>query len=84
MSAITLSKEEKDILTHKLQKYLESELDIEMGQFDAEFLLEFFSKELGGYFYNRGLLDAQAIFDIKMDDVKESIYQAEVPTSILR
>ncbi len=82
MSAITLSKEEKDLLTHKLQRYLASEFEVELGQFDTEFLLEFFSKELGGYFYNRGLLDAQAIFDIKMDDVKDAIYQAEVPTAL--
>jgi uncharacterized protein (DUF2164 family) len=84
MATITLSAEEKEALTHKLQKYLDKELDIELGQFDAEFLLEFFSENMGGYFYNRGLLDAHAIFDLKMDDVKDALYEAEMPTSILR
>ena len=63
---------------------MDKEFDIELGQFDTEFLLEFFSENMGSYFYNRGLLDAHAIFDLKMDDIKDALYEAEMPTSILR
>jgi len=49
----------------------------EIGQFDAEFLLEFFVKEIGSYFYNRGLQDAQGVMDSQMDGLKEVLYMME-------
>lgn len=64
----------------KLQKYFEDELQQEIGSFDAEFLLDFFSKEVGGYYYNQGLADALKSFETKMEDVGESIYQLEKET----
>lgn len=51
-----------------------------IGRFDAEFLLDFFSGEVGSYFYNRGPYDAQAILSSKLDDLSEAIYQLERPT----
>lgn len=64
----------------KLQKYFEVELQQEIGGFDAEFLLDFFSKEVGGYYYNQGLADALKSFESKMEDVGELIYQLEKET----
>jgi uncharacterized protein (DUF2164 family) len=77
MSEIEFSKDEKQQLTGKLRDYFESELGHELGQFDAEFLLDFLAKELGPYFYNRGLYDAQAIMQSRIDAVMESIYEIE-------
>lgn len=53
----------------KLPKYFEDELQQEIGSFDAEFLLDFFSKEVGAYYYNQGLTDALKSFESKMEDV---------------
>jgi len=64
----------------KLKKYFEDELQQEIGSFDAEFLLDFFSKEVGGYYYNQGLADALKGFESKMEDVGELIYQLEKET----
>lgn len=77
MSEIKFSKEEKQHLVQKLQEYLGRELDIELGQFDTEFLLEFISSTVGPYFYNRGLYDAQAVMQSRVDDVMESISEIE-------
>ena len=46
MQSIAFTQEQKDILVVKIKAYLAKELDLEVGQFDAEFLLEFFSKEI--------------------------------------
>lgn len=51
---------------------------------DAEFLLDFFTEEVGAYFYNRGICDAQAIVAKKLDDLGESIFQLERPTDFIR
>lgn len=80
MTEIAFTQEEKNILVHKLKRYLDQELDYEIGQFDAEFLLDFFSKEVGVYHYNRGLKDAQDVFKIKVESITDAIYELEMPT----
>ncbi len=64
----------------KLQKYFEDELQQEIGAFDAEFLLGFFSEHVGNYYYNQGLADALAAFDKKVEDFNDSIYQLQKDT----
>lgn len=56
--AIEFSNEEKARLVVKTKRYFRQELDQEIQQFDAEFLLGFFTQEVGPYYYNRGLYDA--------------------------
>ncbi|OZS42227.1 DUF2164 domain-containing protein [Photobacterium sanguinicancri] len=81
MSAIKLTRDQKEVLVSKLQKYFSQELDHELAQFDGEFLLDFIAKEMGAHFYNQGLYDAQAILDRRLDDIREAIYEIEQPTS---
>lgn len=64
----------------KLQKYFSDELQQEIGSFDAEFLLDFFSKEVGAYYYNQGLADALGSFEHKMEDLSEVIYALQKDT----
>lgn len=80
MPEIKFSKDEKELIVRKIQLYFTQELKHEVGRFDAEFLLDFFSGEIGPYFYNRGLYDAQAILSSKLDELSDSIYQLERPT----
>jgi len=80
MPAIEFSKEEKEILVRKIQLYFSEELEQEIGGFDARFLLDFFAGEIGAYFYNRGLYDAQAILEKRLESITEAIYDLEMPT----
>ena len=75
MSTIKFSSTEKEQLVIKIQDYFAKELDQDLGQFDAEFLLDFFSKEVGAHFYNRGLSDAQLVIAAKLDNVSEMIQE---------
>jgi len=77
MSEIKFTKEEIEIITKKVQLYFNEELDCEIGQFDAQFLLDFISEEIGPYFYNRGLYDAQSILENRMESISEAIYDIE-------
>lgn len=80
MSKMNYSKEEKDAIIAKIQRYFVDKLDQEIGSFDAEFLLDFFYEELGTYFYNQGLYDAQVILRSRMDTITEAIAEIEKPT----
>ena len=84
MSDIEFTKEEKEIITRKIQLYFTEKLDQEIGQFDAQFLLDFFSQEIGPYFYNRGLYDSQTILQSKMESITDAIYELEKITEFRR
>ena len=84
MAEIKFTPEERDAICRKVQMYFHEELDQEIGQFDAGFLLDFFAEEIGPYFYNRGLYDAQAILESRMEQVAEAIYEIEKPTTTSR
>lgn len=77
MSDIEFTSQEKAAMVDKLQAYFEGELDVELGQFDAEFLLDFIAKELGAHYYNRGLHDARAIFEERVQSIDDDIYAIE-------
>lgn len=80
MSKIEFSKAQRESMVQKLQSYFDHELDQELEQFDAEFLLDFFSKEIGAHFYNRGLHDARAIFASRIESIDDEIYAIEKET----
>jgi len=74
---INFAKQEKEIIVKKIQLYFDQELAQKIGAFDAEFLLDFFSEEIGAYYYNRGLYDAQTMLDQRIDDLREAILELE-------
>ena len=75
MSKVEFSAQQKERLIQKLQKYMSK--DVEMGQFDADFLLDLISEEMGAIYYNQGLYDAQAVLVDRMDSLTDAIYQLE-------
>lgn len=77
MSKIEFSNKQRESMVQKLQTYFDQELEQELEQFDAEFLLDFFSKEIGAHFYNRGLHDARAIFESRIESIDDEIYANE-------
>lgn len=84
MNEIRFSREEKALIVNRIQLYFREELKQSIGQFDAEFLLDFFSAEVGAYYYNRGLYDAQAALAARLEDVQDAIFQLERPTDFRR
>ena len=82
MTGIRFSKEQKASLVRRIQRYFQEELDQEIEQFPAEFLLDFFTKEIGPYYYNQGLYDAQGVLESKMEAIAEAIYEIEKTTEL--
>ena len=84
MPEIEFTIEEKDILVQKIKRYFIEELDQEIAQFDAEFLLDFFSLEVGPYYYNNGLYDAKTLIEDKLETLTDAFYEIEKPTDFIK
>ncbi|WP_294956232.1 DUF2164 domain-containing protein [Sulfurovum sp.] len=79
MEGVTLTNEQKADIVHRIKAYFNRELGEEIGQFDAEFLLEFFGSEIGAYYYNQGLQDAARVIELQTEAMKETLYTMEEP-----
>jgi uncharacterized protein (DUF2164 family) len=79
VTEITFTREQTQHIAQKIQRYLAQEHHIELEDFDAEFLLEFISRELGAHYYNQGINDAIAQIEAKMLDITDSVLWLEKP-----
>lgn len=77
MSDIKFSSDEKAQIVAQIKRYFDKELGQDIGQFDAEFLLDFFSQKIGPYYYNRGLYDAKAVINDKLLDIDDALFEIE-------
>lgn len=77
MKTITFDKPEREAIVAKIQRYFVDELDSRIGAIPAELLMQFLSEEIGAFYYNQGLADAQAVFAKSIDDVNDRIYGLE-------
>ncbi len=84
MAEIEFSVAEKQVIVAKIKHYFREELDQDIGQFDAEFLLDFFAEDLGSFFYNRGLYDAQAVVEERLQSINDALYEIEKTTGYRR
>ena len=80
MKKVTFTTEQKEHIVYKIKAHFNNELGEEIGQFDAEFLLDFFAEEVGPYFYNKGLVDAASVIESQTDAMKDTLYTMEEPT----
>jgi len=77
MQKIAFSREERVAMVEKLQRFFSDELDSTIGNIPAERLLDFLSEEIGAFYYNRGLADAQKVFMSTLDEINDAIYALE-------
>lgn len=67
--AIELSKEQAAQAIPSLQRYFREELDQELSEMRARFLLDFIMKEIGPIAYNKGVADAEAYLRARLEDL---------------
>lgn len=77
---LSLSRAEKGTIGPEIQDYLRDEHGVELGEFDAEFLLDFVLERVGPLVYNRALRDAQAVLHRRLDSIGEAIGELEKST----
>ncbi|HEX3020102.1 MAG TPA: DUF2164 domain-containing protein [Chitinispirillaceae bacterium] len=61
-----------------VQKYLNDEYDVEIGEFEAEEMFDFFCQKLGPLFYNSGVLDARKFMEQRFVEATEDMVQIEL------
>ena len=73
MKPIVFSREESADITAKLRAYFRDELEMDLAALPAEMLLDFLGREIGPFFYNRAVYDAQVVVTKKAEDIVEAL-----------
>jgi uncharacterized protein (DUF2164 family) len=76
---IKLSDERRADLVAGLQRYLTKEFEIELSEFQARELLDFFVRHLGSSVYNQAIQDARGFIQEKLADLEGEFYEPEDP-----
>jgi len=75
---IELSKPEIDNIIHSLQKYFKEELEQEISEMRAKFLLDYILREIAPFAYNKGVKDAETYFLLKAEDLPANCFEEEM------
>jgi uncharacterized protein (DUF2164 family) len=73
--AIELSKTEKADIIYSIQKFFREELETEISEMRAGFLLNYFMKEIAPFAYNNGVKDAESYFRGKVEDLSATCFE---------
>ena len=73
--AITLSPQETEETIHSLKKYCASELELELSDLRAKFLLDYFLQEIAPFAYNQGVKNAEEYFRNKLEDLPATCFE---------
>lgn len=77
MKPIKFEKDERAAIVSRIQRYFVDEMESEIGAIPAELLLNFFTEQIGPFYYNQGLGDAQAVLGRMVDNINDEIYGLE-------
>ena len=78
---IALSEERRSELVSAVQRFLAGEFEVELSDFQARGLLDFFVRHLGAPIYNQAIQDARAFLQEKLADLEGEFYEPEEPRS---
>lgn len=77
---IDLTNEQKSLIVTALRSFMSETLDVELGTFESEDLLDFVNQSIGPLYYNRGLLDAQTQLSLRVEGLIDAISELEKPS----
>ena len=73
--AITFSKQEIEEIVPSLRKYFKEELEQEISEMRAKFILDYFLKEIAPFAYNQGVKDAESYLRAKVEDLSAVCFE---------
>ena len=73
--ALEITKQETEEIVHSLKKYFSSELDQELSDLNAKFLLDYILKEIAPLAYNLGVKHSEEYFRARLEDLGATVFE---------
>jgi uncharacterized protein (DUF2164 family) len=72
---VNLSSAETKEVLHSIKRFFSQELEFEIGDLQAGFVLDFFLKEIAPFAYNQGVEDARRFLAEKLEDLPGTCFE---------
>ncbi|WP_028672643.1 DUF2164 domain-containing protein [Saccharospirillum impatiens] len=79
MAQPLLTKEAREALNYSTKRWFETELDIELGQFECEAVIDYFIEALKPAAHNRAIAQALAMVQEHHARMEDDLYALEEP-----
>jgi len=60
-----------------LQRFLRERFELELGSFEAQEVLELFSREIAPHYYNKAIFDVQTVLKDRFDSLESDLWALE-------
>ncbi len=60
-----------------LQRFLQERFELELGSFEAQEVLELFSREIAPHYYNKAIFDVQSVLRERFDSLESDLWALE-------
>jgi len=74
-STIELNEAIRQQLIESLKRYADEEMDTEIGDLKAMFLLDYILEQVGPHIYNQALSDMATQLSLKVSDAMDALYK---------
>lgn len=68
-NTIQLTKEQKKCAAAKIKEYIESNLELEIGNLQAEIFVDYITESIGAFYYNKAVSDSLSFMIEKTEDM---------------
>jgi uncharacterized protein (DUF2164 family) len=75
---VKLTHDQRKKAIHSISRYFSEELEQEIGEMQAGFMLDFFMTEIAPIAYNQGVGDARRFLEEKMEDLPGTCFEHEM------
>jgi uncharacterized protein (DUF2164 family) len=75
---VKLTPDQRKQAIHSISRYLQEELEQEIGEMQAGFLLDYLLTEIAPIAYNQGVGDARRYLEEKMEDLTGTCFEHEM------
>lgn len=72
---LNLSNAETKEILHSIERFFSEELEFEISELQASFVLKFLTKEIAPFAYNQGVEDAGLYFREKLEDLSGTCFE---------
>jgi uncharacterized protein (DUF2164 family) len=72
---VEFNKQETHDVLSSLRKYFQEELEMEISEMRAKFLLDYILTEIAPFAYNQGVKDAETYFRGKIEDLSGTCFE---------
>lgn len=73
--SVSLTKEQKSEIVSSIQRFIASELNQDLSEIEAGFLLDYFLQEIAPFAYNQGVEDAQKYLAHRVEDLPGTCFE---------